>query len=207
MWLKKCQAWCKFIVICSPIPVQEESVLFSSATSAEGQLKHPWISVQKPGLALCCAAPTIPHPHSAPAEILEMPSEIPSLAGCLLQTSQAGEWLCCSPCSRPEFTPSFVDLKVQQKGSPVQRFRGFLRYCCNKSFTPTPSTGGLGMRRNAQGGRKKTFSLAVTCWRCGFSVKTCDLNYHCLWCRRVYWKTDSFAGKRNQTGGHDIFLK
>lgn len=59
---------------------QEESVLLPSATPAEGQPKHPWISVWKPGLALCCAAPTIPHPHSAPAEILEMPSEISSLA-------------------------------------------------------------------------------------------------------------------------------
>lgn len=136
---------------------QEESVLLSSATSAEGQLKYLWIFVWKPGLAPCCAAPTIPHLHSAPAENLEMPSEIPSLPWCLLQTSQCGEWLCCSSCSCPEFTPCFVDIKVQQKGRPMQRFRGILRYCCNKSFIPTPSRGGLDMRRNAQGGRKNHF--------------------------------------------------
>lgn len=46
----------------------------------------------------------------------------------------------------------------------------------------------------------------MTCWRCGFSVKTCDLNYHRLCCWRVYWKMDGFAGKRNQAGGQNIFL-
>lgn len=53
--------------------------------------------------------------------------------------------------------PHFVDLKVQPEGSPMKRFRGFLRYSCNKSFTPTPSSRGLDIRRNAQGGRKNHF--------------------------------------------------
>lgn len=191
---------------CASGQQQEESVLLHCAFPAEHQSKLPCTSAWKPRLAVWHgrALPTIPHPHLVSAEIVAVPGDVPSVAWCLLQTSQHRVWLCCSPCSCPGFTPPFMELKGQQRGSPMQGFRRFLSCCCNKSFTPTPSSGVPDMRRNPQGARKK-HSLALTCWWCGFSVTTCDLNYHRLCCRRDYWKTDSFAGKRNQTGGQSIY--
>lgn len=52
-------------------------------------------------------------------------------------------------------SPPFVELKVQERGRPMQGFRGFLSCCRNKSFTPTLSSGVLDMRRNHKEQEKK----------------------------------------------------
>lgn len=52
-------------------------------------------------------------------------------------------------------SPPLHGIKRSAKGQPMQGFRRFLSCCCNKSFTPTPSSGVLDMRRNPQGARKK----------------------------------------------------
>lgn len=97
----------------------------------------------------------------------------------------------------------FTELIVQQRGSPTWGFRGLLSLCCNHLLLSLKSSRVLDMRRNPQGAGK-TYSFAVACWRCGFAVKTYDLNY-CLCCQRDYWKEDSFAGKRNQISGQSFF--